>query len=84
MAYASLFKSKKDPSRASFLALLYLGFFISFLGLPLASLGSGYVAARCSLGPAAASGGLGLALWATAFYPSACGPSGLQTAEGLA
>ena len=32
MAYASLFKSKKDPSRASFLALLYLGFFISFFG----------------------------------------------------
>jgi len=85
MAYASLFKSKKDPSRASFLALLYLGFFISFFwGCP--SLRSGRAISQLAglLGPAAAFGGLGLALWATAFYPSACGPSGLQTAEGLA
>ncbi|EJF52187.1 hypothetical protein SapgrDRAFT_0442 [Saprospira grandis DSM 2844] len=52
MAYASLFKSKKEPFLSFFFSASLSRFFYSFfLGLPLALLGSGYVAARRSARP---------------------------------
>ncbi|EJF52825.1 hypothetical protein SapgrDRAFT_1100 [Saprospira grandis DSM 2844] len=51
--------------------IFFKGF--SFLGLPRPAGGSGYARARCSLGPALFryAQKLGLALWATRYYPSA-------------
>ena len=63
------------------LSVFYSLFYCLFFGgCPLASLGSGCVAARSFARPCGAKR-LGLALRATAFHPSACGPLGLQNAE---
>ncbi|AFC25314.1 hypothetical protein SGRA_2586 [Saprospira grandis str. Lewin] len=59
-------------SKVSLWGKIFL-FFIFYLGLPLALLGSGCFAARYSLGPARASPAGSAAFGGPAVHPSACG-----------